>query len=130
MGAFKIRGDNMSEFIDLDDLIPEIKGFKFKDSEGNEHKIKMFIPVGVSLLQEKYKDDLDELQIRTITSICEHQFDFMDREWVNDNISLEIMNTMYIMVLEYNRETQDNYVTVKAGGKVKKKNGSGKFWQR
>jgi hypothetical protein len=91
----------MSEFVDINSLIPDMRGFRFKDKSGKNHKLKMFIPVSATLVQEKFKDDKHNLQGKFLESVCSQQFEFMTMEWFYENVSLEIQNAVYSVLVNH-----------------------------
>ena len=83
---------------DLSILYPIDEGsFIIRDKDGNEHIKNMFIPSITSMIsgnQEEGETDLDH-QHRVISSFLKAQYDFMNSEWVSENLSIFQQNDIY-----------------------------------
>ncbi len=96
----------MTQFVDIDKLLPDTRGFKFKDKSGVEYKIKMFIPAVASLIEEKFANDELKKQLAFLEAVCISHFDFMTEDWFSDNVSLEIQNIMFLFILDFMNQSQ------------------------
>ncbi len=109
------------QYVDINSLVPDVKGFKFEDKNGKEYKLRIFIPVEATLIQEKYKDDEKNLQGKFLESVCNSQFDFMTMEWFYENVSLEIQNAIYSVLVNHVNMSEMNTLNLLTGKPVEKK---------
>lgn len=83
---------------DLSIIYPVDEGsFKIRDKDGEEYVKNMFIPSITSMIEgSPREDDNDhEHQLRIISSFLISQYDFMNEEWIKENLSLYQQNDIY-----------------------------------
>lgn len=96
----------MAKITDLDTLFPEDEILSFKDKDGKEYNIRMFIPasVGFTILDNvdkimaifpggatsrpRISKDAIELVLKILADVCHEQYEEIDREWISKNVSL------------------------------------------
>lgn len=117
----------------LDELIPQDETWEFKDRKGNIHIFKMFVPFALSVRQaeigkRKGKLDGNTLQLATLEELLKPQHDFMDGEWIAENISLPHQNFIYASVIKKINEGAEAILKTPGTGKEKKKIFSRSKW--
>jgi hypothetical protein len=112
--------------INLSQLIPQDESYSVPDKDGKNHEFKMFVPYALTMAQseaQKGKKKLDaEYQLLAIESLLKPQHDYMNREWIADNISLPHQNFIYGKIVQkINEGTAATVADSTAGQKGKKK---------
>ena len=88
---------------DLSILYPVEEGsFKIRGKDGKEYIKNMFIPSVTSMIEAEHINDdtkdfkvVHDHQIRIIASFLKAQYDFMNEEWVKDNLTIYQQNDIY-----------------------------------
>ncbi len=99
----------MSEIKDLDLLFDDKKeAFRFTgDKDGQKYSFRMFVPTAVSLEHLKLEKDKvsdAEKQSLILEAFFREQYPNMNREWIDENISLVKQNYIFSLILkELNR---------------------------
>lgn len=81
--------------------------FKFCDKDGNEYIKNMFMPSIIAMFSPDDFDSDEKYQWEILSAFLMGQFDFMNSEWVKENLSLGIQNEMMLRVRQRNLEDQE-----------------------
>ena len=122
----------MKKFVDIDSLIPEEKGVRFSDKNGQVYELDLFIPVAASLIRDKYKDDIDGAQGAFLECVLSKQLDYMTIEWMEENLSLDVQNALYSTFIFHVNMSEKNTIDMLTGGMTEKKSQKTKktFWEK
>lgn len=110
--------------IKLSQLIPQDESYSVPDREGKEYEFKMFVPFALSLAQSEIVDEgtsENQLQLVALESLLKPQHDFMDKEWIGENISLPHQNFIYAIIIKKVQIGTEAIITDTARGKKGKK---------
>jgi len=96
----------MAEMKDLEQLFPDKEtGFSFVGSDdGEKYSVKLFLSTGLVLLYEKLTKDENmlatEVQIQVLEKFFINQYEHMNREWIEKNISMQKQNYIFLMFIQ------------------------------
>lgn len=110
--------------IKLSQLIPQDKSYSVSDRGGKEYEFKMFVPFALSLVQSETVEEgatENHLMLVALECLLKPQHDFMDKEWIAENISLPHQNYIYAVIIKKVQEGTEAIITDTARGKKGKK---------
>ena len=89
--------------IDVSKLIPSYEYYKFVDVDGEERKVKIFVPFGYNMIAEKYESDkknYEDVQMQILHLVLSSQFDFMDIDWIKTKVPGNVIEFLCIQITD------------------------------
>ena len=112
------------KIIDLEELKPERTGIKIKSFKTKKvYNIPIIYNATVMLVQQKYKNKPERLDIETVSAVCMATYPEMTTEWIEENFSQDDVGNFYMIAMynfNYSRE-QAQKITFSQDVKKKKK---------